>query len=455
MLKNLWIICILLILQTACQDSGPVAGGGSVQPSASPSASPSPEQSGQKPAGSTSASPGISAGISASSSAAAVPSNPPSVSPSPSAAHQFQDRDGTVEPISAQSFDTELESWGAVHMQSAVWTRPNGHRELLLELLDGQGHTLYTFPVHVETLMNEFQSVSAISFKDINGDGRKDVIVIAVYSQLDASNQNSPVTLPLLYLQGEQDFANALETGENLQLSKQSGTIADILRLVQQEKHQKTLEKDGWSGTLCQQVRSSSLKEDDIVAAYTDAYIQHGWVAGEMGEDRMYGDIGACFVLDTHERLISNSGLQVHADAVYSTMADINESVMQAGSTRTGGGTMWSHMGYRSYSILAYRINRYVQMKQANPAPQPEAYAKLKQALASSVEELKQEKLMEAEWLQDKDAVEAAQKHYGDTVEKLEQGLQELFRLLPSPDEASVYMLEQAAAQINILNDTW
>ncbi|MDF2938974.1 MAG: hypothetical protein K0Q90_4347, partial [Paenibacillaceae bacterium] len=369
--------------------------------------------------------------------------------------HQFQDRDGTVEPISTQSFDTELESWGPVHLQSALWTRPNGHRELLLQLLDGQGHILYTFPVQVETITDEFQSVSAISFKDINGDGRKDVIVIAAYSQLDASKQSHLVTLPLLYLQGEQDFANAFETGEDLQLSKQTGTIADILRLVQQEKVQKTLEKDDWSAALCKQVRSSSLKEEDVVGAYTEAYIKLGWVPGEMGEDRIYGDLGACFVLDTHDRLISNSGLQAHADAVFSAMADINGSLMQAGGIRSGGGTMWSHMGYRSYCIMAYRVNRYVQMKQTNPAPQPETYTKLKQALASSVEELKQAKLMDFEWLRGKDGVEAAQKHYGDAVEKLEQGLQELFRLLPTPDEASVYMLEQAAAQINILNDTW
>ncbi|MNC11690.1 hypothetical protein D3C75_593930 [compost metagenome] len=240
-----------------------------------------------------------------------------------------------------------------------------------------------------------------------------------------------------------------------MQLSKQAGTIADILRLVQQEKVQKTLEKDNWSAALCKQVRSSSMKEQDVVGAYTEAYIKHGWVPGEMGEDRMYGDIGACFVLDTHERLISSSGLQAHADAVFSAMADINGSLMQAGGIRSGGGTMWSHMNYRSYCLMAYRVNRYVQIKQTNPATQPEVYAKLKQALTASVGELKQEKLTEAEWLRGKDALEAEQKHYGDAVEKLEQGLQELYRLLPNPDEASVYMLEQAANQINILNDTW
>ena len=80
--------------------------------------------------------------------------------------------------IEEQSFEVELDGWGRAMFVSA--SPENGTGEPSFFLLKG-GEKVYTFPEKAAQKSDEFVEVSAVSFTDYNGDGKKDVIVLASY----------------------------------------------------------------------------------------------------------------------------------------------------------------------------------------------------------------------------------------------------------------------------------
>ncbi|WP_219837198.1 hypothetical protein [Paenibacillus sp. R14(2021)] len=84
-----------------------------------------------------------------------------------------------VEDIPIQTFDVELESWGKVRFVSTKRVNPDGGSELLLTLQDANKRTLFTFPQPELAAARNFESLAAVSFKDVDKDGKKDVIVLA------------------------------------------------------------------------------------------------------------------------------------------------------------------------------------------------------------------------------------------------------------------------------------
>lgn len=81
---------------------------------------------------------------------------------------------GTV--IAGQSFDTSLAGFGQVRFVSLIEHR-SGPGKCRFELRRG-GRAVYRFP---EPYANDWscQEITAVAFADLNGDGRKDVIVMA------------------------------------------------------------------------------------------------------------------------------------------------------------------------------------------------------------------------------------------------------------------------------------
>lgn len=441
-MKKLFIAFIVIVLQAGCVGGGPApdaaetpASADQTQQSQESAGRSMPPMSASGAAGSPSVlSGGSAAGIAATPSASA------------SSAPQPIERDGTIEPIAGQSFDTEWEAWGRVRFESAVWTRPGGHRELLLRLLDGDGRTLYAFPLPDWAFTRELDRLQAISFKDVNGDGLGDVIVIADYYPPESSFSRIFPTTPLLYLAAAgRDFQLASETSWDLSGLEEAKTVGGILNVLKEADRQDMLAKDQWADSLCKRVRASAPEETEVVAAYTEEYNKREAVREEAGEDRMYWDLGGCFAQDTHQRLMAESGLQAHADAVYDAIGDIIGSWAAAGYISTGGGTMWSHMASRTYSMGAYHINRYIQLKRQGPKPAPASYAGLKQTLADSIQAWSQNDLAEADWFPSKEALEKAQEDYPAAVKEWDKSIQKLLLLLPDQDEASVYLLRQVA----------
>ena len=99
--------------------------------------------------------------------------------------------------IPEQSFETELDGWGKVFFVSLT---PNGGSQRPEFLLIKEGETVYTFPEASQEPAGRFTAVSAVAFQDYNGDGKKDVLVLASYG--DGERQWNE---PLIFLQENSD----------------------------------------------------------------------------------------------------------------------------------------------------------------------------------------------------------------------------------------------------------
>lgn len=146
-------------------------------------------------------------------------------------------------------------------------TRANGQKELLLRLIAANGQTLYTFPALELAQERDILAVNAVSFKDVDGDGKKDVIVIADYSSPKDQSDIDGITIPIIYIQADKDFFYSFF--ENLGKVK---TISDILPILKQESNQNIIVKDKINYSLCKRVRALELSEEDVVKIYTDEY---------------------------------------------------------------------------------------------------------------------------------------------------------------------------------------
>lgn len=80
--------------------------------------------------------------------------------------------------IEEQSFEVELDGWGKVIFASASPLDGRGEPGFFLFK---NGEKVYTFPENPTAKTDEFAEVSAVSFTDYNGDGKKDVIVLVSY----------------------------------------------------------------------------------------------------------------------------------------------------------------------------------------------------------------------------------------------------------------------------------
>lgn len=82
------------------------------------------------------------------------------------------------ELIENQSFEVELDEWGEVFFAAALTDESKQPRFMLLK----NHEVVYTFPETSKSLDDKFLEVSAVAFRDYNGDGKKDVIVLITYT---------------------------------------------------------------------------------------------------------------------------------------------------------------------------------------------------------------------------------------------------------------------------------
>lgn len=100
--------------------------------------------------------------------------------------------------IEAHCFDTELEGFGKVRFESHSVDRK------LVFFLSKNGKRFYEFPAFKNTWT--FEEVLAVSFQDINGDKKKDVLVIANFITGMGQNGVIPFAVAGVYLNAETKF---------------------------------------------------------------------------------------------------------------------------------------------------------------------------------------------------------------------------------------------------------
>ncbi|WP_139074693.1 hypothetical protein [Paenibacillus elgii] len=417
-------ICILLVVLTGCNPSGQQS---QLNEPAKASDSKSPPSGSVAPAPSA-ASPGAAS--------QATPTN-----------------DGApLEEIADQSFQVELESWGKVRFVSAKRANADGRKELVLSLKDAEGHTLYTFPQPKLTASWNFESVKAVSFKDVDGDGKKDVIVLADYVTGKGSRGSAAITAPSIFIQKDKSFVSDVEIDNRLNASGKISTVSDVVAFFKAKAKtdaaqtptdtdsNATLEKVNRS--LCSRVAAYNMSEDEIVRTYEDEYAKNELDRSEHGQDEMYRYIGECFQQETDKLLANDSKLKTQTDAIHQT---VNEAISELSSidyTRNGGGTMWIHGGNRTIGLYGYRMNVYVKMKLSDPKSASKKYDALVEKLDSNLDKLKEQGVQGLEELMDTKRVKEAQEGFDSKFPKLNTALQKFKELTSDKDEASLYLLE-------------
>lgn len=128
-----------------------------------------------------------------------------------------------IQFIKDQSFIVEFEDWGKVKFNSCI-----KDDRLIFVLTNATGAVLYTFP---EFHDNDwfFYQLSAISFRDVNNDHKKDVIVIAYY--LAGVGKGGAVPFPVcnIYFQRDMQFTNIAEIDDTINESGKNNTVKDIV----------------------------------------------------------------------------------------------------------------------------------------------------------------------------------------------------------------------------------
>lgn len=139
------------------------------------------------------------------------------------------------EEISEQTFMVDLEKWGKVKFVSGQFL--DGGRSILeLYLLNDKEKILYHFPDFMGNNSWTFFEIRAISFKDINKDGLKDIIVIADYVTGIGSEGSIPFPVCSIYFQGEKEFYTKPDLDKEINASKQNESIDMVVKFVEEKK---------------------------------------------------------------------------------------------------------------------------------------------------------------------------------------------------------------------------
>jgi|SRR5690554_309838 len=150
--------------------------------------------------------------------------------------------DKGIKIIEDQSFWTTFENWGKARFLSCEYK--DGVIKLLLYLADEKDNILYAFP---DFYGNDwcFYEVRAVSFKDVNKDGLKDVVIIADYVTGIGNEGAIPFPVCGIYFQKGKKFVDLPELNEEINDEMQNKDIAMVMNFTDKKvkKINKLLEK--------------------------------------------------------------------------------------------------------------------------------------------------------------------------------------------------------------------
>lgn len=359
-------------------------------------------------------------------------------------------RHTTVEEITDQSFNVDLKSWGKVHFVSAKRINGDGHIDLLLTLKDSEGNDLYTFPKPKLVESWDFYSVKAVSFKDLNQDRKKDIIVLADYITGRGSDGSVPFTVPTIYIQKDKEFLSDLDLDNSLFSSGKVTTVNDVVTYFTKKsepviaplptKTVPTIEEV--NNQLCSRVLASNMTEDEIIQTYYDEYVKQKFNLSETGEDQMFGYIGGCFEQEMDKLIKNNGKMSAEVNAIYKALTESISHLFTIDYIRNGGGTMWGHNERRQIGLYKYYMNKYVKMKQEGYTAAPQKYDALANTLDSQMEKLKNQGVKGLEEFTEPQKGKEAEKDFDSEFLSLKAAVQNFKELTSEKDDACIFLLK-------------
>jgi hypothetical protein len=123
-----------------------------------------------------------------------------------------------------QSFDVKLDSFGDVRFVSGS----SEFKIPSLYLVNSNQEIIYVFPDFYTNVLSDLQEIKAVSFKDVNNDGLKDIIIIAQF----LSANGDDLTVANVYLQKDKEFINSYELDEKINDTNNNNSINEIVKYI-------------------------------------------------------------------------------------------------------------------------------------------------------------------------------------------------------------------------------
>jgi hypothetical protein len=123
-----------------------------------------------------------------------------------------------------QSFDVKLDSFGDVRFVSGL----GEFNQLWLYLVNSNKEIIYVFPYFYTNVLSDLQEVNAVSFKDVNKDGLKDITIIAHC----LSANGDELTMANVYFQKDNGFMNSYQLDEKINDTNNNNSINEITKYV-------------------------------------------------------------------------------------------------------------------------------------------------------------------------------------------------------------------------------
>lgn len=137
-----------------------------------------------------------------------------------------------LEIIEKQSFWVDFEKWGKVKFVSSE-IPDKGSFKLQFYLIDDKGTILYTFPEFYGSQTWSYYELRSISFRDVNKDELKDVIVIADY--VSGAGEAGAIPFPVagVYFQKDKSFVSLPELDSEINDANKNESIDIVIKYIE------------------------------------------------------------------------------------------------------------------------------------------------------------------------------------------------------------------------------
>lgn len=263
-----------------------------------------------------------------------------------------------------QSFDIDTASWGKVRFVSGYYLKGDEKKPLFL-LADDQDRILYTLPdSHPQNF--RFQDILAIGFKDMNGDGLKDVVIINEYTEPNKKSGQRGSSRASVYFAQEEIYSTLpwyndvlSDSVKNLTIANLEKKGAEILQRIQSNLKKEDVQAalDILSGYICiPQLQSYgdwdyAAPSDSAIlfihesSTFSESYILYA-VAERLGEAR-------------NTELASDAKLAGRVKQYEKLVREITNDLGTYNYIATGGGTIWQIMNAGTELSLQFALNQY------------------------------------------------------------------------------------------------
>ncbi|TYA09832.1 hypothetical protein FRY98_28310 [Paenibacillus faecis] len=263
-----------------------------------------------------------------------------------------------------QSFDMDTASWGKVRLVSGYYLKGDEKKPLFL-LADDQDRVLYTLPdSHPQNL--RFQDILAIGFKDMNGDGLKDIVIINEYTEPNKKSGQKALSRASVYFAQEKVYSTLpwyndvlSDSVKNLTIANLEKKGAEILQRIQSDlkKEDAQAALDTLSGYICTPQLQRYLdwdyaaSSDSVVLfinesnTFSESYIVYA-IAERLGEARS-------------AELASDAKLAGRVKQYEKLVREMTNDLATYNYIASGGGTIWQIINAGSELDLQFALNQY------------------------------------------------------------------------------------------------